>query len=289
MKTASAGLIALLAAGGPFLMADLYTLTLQGGTIYRWAGSDYPITYGGWTFTPSVDQGGQPLITRGPIRNARGLEVDVLDVTLWAGDTAQILGIDANLAAHNGALDGARLKVERVLMATPGDTSNGTIVLFEGMVGDVDVSSTKVVAHVRSDLDRLTVQMPRTLFTPNCANAFGDASCGVNVAALTLTGTITSGSTQTSLNGAPSKAANYWQNGVVTFTSGANTGAMCAVSSYAAGGAVVLVTPLPAVPQAGDTFTISPGCARTIAACSAFGNSTRFRGCPFIPVPETTR
>ena len=33
MKTASAGLIALLAAGGPFLMADLYTLTLQGGTI----------------------------------------------------------------------------------------------------------------------------------------------------------------------------------------------------------------------------------------------------------------
>ena len=51
----------------------------------------------------------------------------------------------------------------------------------------------------------------------------------------------------------------------------------------------ILVTPLAFPPATGDTFTVSPGCARTTAACAGFSNSTRFRGCPFIPSPETTR
>ena len=288
MKTASGGLIALLAAGGPFLMVDLYTLTLLGGTTYRWAGSDTDISLGGNTFLAAVDQGSYPLIERGEIRQARGLEVSTLDITLHTGDTALILGVDASLAAHNGALDGARVKVERVIMPTWGDTSNGSLVLFEGMVAGVEPGSTNCVLHINSDLQLLQIQMPRTLFTPACANAFGDSSCGINIATLTVAKTTGVGSTVSVIYGASGPADQYYQNGLVNYTSGANTGTTRAVTSFV-GGVLTLVTPLAFPPATGDTFTVSPGCARTTAACAGFSNSTRFRGCPFIPFPETTR
>ena len=214
--------------------------------------------------------------------------MSTLDLVLSCGDTALVLGIDAALAAHNGALDGARLKVERAFMPTWGDTSNGTLVLFEGAVAGVDVGSTAVTIHVKSDLEKLQVQMPRMLITPNCANAFGDAGCGLSLATYTVAKTVASGSTASSLKGASGQAAGYYVNGVVTFTSGANTGAKCAVTAYD-GTTLTLATPLPAVPSIGDGFTVYPNCGRTQAGCASFGNSTRFRGCPYVPVPETTR
>lgn len=288
MKAASAGMIALLAAGGPFLMADLYSLTLLGGTTYRWCAGDADVAYGGNTFTAALDQGGQPVIRRGTIRQARGLEVSTLDVTLYTGDSAQILGIDANQAACNGALDGARLKVERAFMPTWGDTSNGTVILFEGAVAGLDVGSTQIVIHVKSDLNQLQIQMPRTLFTPSCSNAFGDAGCGISLTTYTVSKSVGAGSTASSLTGASGQPDGYYQNGVVAFTSGVNAGSRYAVASYI-GGVLALATPLQAVPGMGDTFTVYPNCGRTQAGCAAFGNSTRFRGCPYVPVPETTR
>ena len=130
--------------------------------------------------------------------------------------------------------------------------------------------------------------MPKTLFAPACANAFGDLSCGIDLAALTITTAVTGASTSTILYGAPGHPDNYFQTGVVTFLTGACAGASCAVSAYV-GGVLTLVTPLPATPAVDDVFKVSPGCPRTKEACAAFGNSTRFRGCPFIPNPETTR
>jgi len=288
MKTASAQLIALLSGNSQFLMADLYTLTLVGGTIYHWCGADSNITYGGNVFTTVTDNGGQPALSRGGIRQARGLEVSTLDVTLYCGDSALILGIDASLAAHNGALDGARLKVERVFMPTWGDVSAGSVVLFEGATAGVDCGSTQVAIHVKSDLEKLQVKMPKTLFSPECQNAFGDASCGINLAALTVAKAVTIGSTASIINGASGQVDGYYTNGVLVATSGANTGARRAVSSYISG-VISLVTPLPSVPAVGDTFTVYPGCSRTTTACSGFSNTTHFRGCPYVPAPETTR
>ena len=60
------------------------------------------------------------------------------------------------------------------------------------------------------------------------------------------------------------------------------------VKSYA-GGQFVFILPLPYDPTVGDTFSVYPGCDKTQAVCqSKFNNVARFRGFPFIPVPETT-
>ena len=285
MKYASPALKAYLAANDHYLMADLITVELQNGTVYYWCDGDMDITLAGQLFTASVDQGGQPLIDRGDIRQARGLEVSTLDLTMDTGDTAQLLGVGAALAVHNGAFDLATVRVERVFMPTWGDTSLGSVLLFEGEMASADVGSTQMVVHVKSLLQRLTVQMPRDLFLPACSNAFGDASCRVDLASLTVSGVVGAGSTNQCILGAPAQADQYYQIGIITMTSGATAGAQAAIAAYLSG-ALYLSIPLPATPAPGDTFTVRPGCARTIAACTAYSNLTRFRGFPWVPPPE---
>ena len=79
-----------------------------------------------------------------------------------------------------------------------------------------------------------------------------------------------------SKHSAPSPSSSRWLN---------RTSA--SIASYTAGGPLGLVVPLPAVPSVGDAFSIYPGCSKTLAACQAYGNSNKFRGCPFVPPAES--
>jgi uncharacterized phage protein (TIGR02218 family) len=284
MKYATPALIAYLATGGVFTMADCYTITLQPGGIYRWTNADIPLTLNSLLFTSSLDNGGQPLVKRGAIRNARGTEVDTLDLTLLCGGSAQLMGTNMSLAAINGAFDAARVRVERVLSAYPGDTSMGSVVLFEGNCAGVDPSSTQVVLHVKSDLELLQYQMPRILFQPGCANCFGDSGCGISLPSLTVAGTVGAAPSASSL---PTTITGSYALGVVVMTSGVTSGSRRTVSQLS-GGAITFTVPLPATPSAGDTFTIYPGCARTAAACAAYNNSNNYQGFPYVPETSTS-
>ncbi|MCU0624551.1 MAG: phage BR0599 family protein, partial [Gemmatimonadaceae bacterium] len=77
--------------------------------------------------------------------------------------------------------------------------------------------------------------------------------------------------------------------GIVRFTSGALSGVSRVVRSHVqSGGVLRLVAPLPAAPAPGDGIAVTPGCDKRQATCSSkFSNLARFRGYPYIPVPET--
>lgn len=288
MKPVSGGLIAFLNSATQLYMADLYTLTTRSGT-FRWTSADTNLTLSGNTWTAATEQGTQPLIKRGTIRCVAGLETDVLDVDLYQGDYAQMLGVSLALAAANGTFDGARVRVERVIMAAWGDTSNGSLCLFEGVVAGVDISSAVVTLHVKSDLDALNRMMPRTLIMPGCANAFGDANCGKSLAALTVTGTATGSPTVYTVPSARAEAAGYFNLGVIQMTSGPAAGARRSITGFS-GGLFTVGIPFPAAPQAGDTFSAYPGCDRTFGTCGTkWANQGAFRGAPFVPVPEAAR
>lgn len=285
MKAASGALVALLATDH-FLMADLYTVTLYGGTVLRWTNFDQNLTLGANTFTCATDNGTQPICKRGEIRNARGTEVGTCDVTLLGGQSATIGGTRLGVFALNGGFDGAQVLIQRIFMATAGDTSAGAITLFQGLVASADPGATQTVLHLKDIREYLSISFPRNLWQPGCNNAFCDAGCGLSLATYTQAEAVTAGSTTTSIPGSVIKADGYFQGGTLTFTSGANNGFSTPIRGYA-GGIFTPALALPNAPSTGDTFTATAGCARTQAACTTYGNLARFRGYPFVPPVET--
>ncbi len=288
MRTASAALISFLDANAVYEAAWCYTITLLSGTVYRWTSADIALAYGGNTFATPTDNGTSvPIVQRGAIRHARGLEVQTLDLTLVSGQTVQVGGIPLPLFAHNGGFDGARVLVEWVPQGPNGwgDTSLGSVVIFEGAVATVDPETTQVILHVKSDLEKLTWPMPRNLFQPGCLNAFGDTGCGLTPPV--SSSSANAGATTTSIPSSLAQAAGYFAQGILTMTSGAASGARRTVSAFS-GGTLTLSTPLPVAPAAGDAFTVTPGCARTWAACGVWANQAHYRGQPWIPPAETT-
>ena len=103
--------VALLNSGVDFVMADLFTVTLNGGQVLRWSGASAPIVFNGetWILGPAID--------RGKISTKIGVEVATLDITLSARSSDQINGAPLIAFVRANGLDGATLKLERALQA----------------------------------------------------------------------------------------------------------------------------------------------------------------------------
>lgn len=282
MIAASAALIDLLHNSTQFYMADLYTFALKSGTVLRYTSLDMDLIEGGRTFSSKG-----PLLKRNRTRIMRGIQVDTLEITVNADDADLVDGIPFLQACNRGKLDGAQVTLERVFMPTWGDTSPGTIILFLGNISDAQAGRTTAQLQVKSDLERLNIQMPRNVYEPSCIYTLFDTGCGLNKTAFAVAGTATPGGTTTTINCTLAQAAGYFDLGHLTFTSGANAGLTRAIRSYTPG-VVKISLPLPVAPTSGDAFTAYPGCDRKQATCSGkFNNLPRFRGYPYIPAPET--
>jgi uncharacterized phage protein (TIGR02218 family) len=284
-ETTPDALAQLLNARQPIERADLYTLTLTDGTVHRWSGADVAIVGNGSTWQLG------PGIVRNRLKWTVGVGVDTMTVTLndIRGTTLNGQGLMAFIAA--GGLIGARLQVDVAFWAglvAPAPT--GALLWFAGRIAEVhSVTRWEASINVKSDLELLDVMVPRDVYQPGCLNTVYDAACGKSRVAFTITGTATVGSSQarTVFGHALSQAAGWFDLGVVTFTGGANAGISRTVKQHTSAQLKVL-QPLTFAVQAGDPFAVYPGCDKTVATCtSKFNNLARFRGHPYIPVPET--
>src|SRR5271169_6310178 len=110
MRPISSAAQAYLASQAPVFPADLFTLTLIGGSpVYYWTSTDIPITYGGITYVAQ-----SPNLVRSSISVRNTVEVPELKVMLSALDNDFVGGSNIKQLIHEGALDGARLKLERL-------------------------------------------------------------------------------------------------------------------------------------------------------------------------------
>lgn len=283
MKTATPALLAMLnGAGNAYVMADLYTLTLIGGQVLRYTDFDLDLTAGGNVYASASLK-----FKRSRVRWIAGLEVDTLDISIFASTADLLNGLPFLAQVERGVLDGASLKLERGWMNL-GSTVAETLTLFNGRVAEVQVSRTEARIKIKSDLELLNVRMPRNLYTPGCLYTLYDTGCGISRAAYAVNGSVTGGANRTWFPSALTHAANWFDLGTVTFTSGANNGITRTVRDFTSG-AFLFSQPWPNVPAIGDTFTAWPGCDKSQATCTGkFANKTRFRGFPYIPVPETS-
>jgi len=283
MKTANSGLISLLASNDEFLMAELLTFTLINGEQYRWTTADIDIVYGGNTY-----KSGSSLIKRGTIKNVIGVEVDTLNVTLMPSASDMIGNIRLSTAILNvGFFDGASVELRKVFLTDFLLPPVGDLILFMGKVSDIIGTGTQIEISVKSKMEVLNAQVPRNIYQASCINSVYDSICQANKSAVTASGSVTSG-TVSSISSNVYANDGYYNQGVLSFTSGINAGIKRTIKNYS-GRAFTFALPLPNTPSVGDTFTVFPGCDNTLATCAnKFGNLIHFRGMPFIPVPETS-
>lgn len=221
------------------------------------------------------------------MRWVRGIEVDQLALELKSQNQlvdGQRLPVFATL----GGFDAAQVVLERAYLDDL-NTVRGSLVWFPGAVTDVDPSDMGAKLVVKSQLTQLSQQLPRSLYQAGCLNNLYDTNCGVNRAALTVAGTVGAVVSPTSFYSAnvAAQATGYFDLGIVKFTSGANAGIGRTAQTHVVGN-LAFSRPFPFPIAPGDTFTVTPGCNKTFTTCGTkFSNTLKFRGHPFVPVPET--
>jgi uncharacterized phage protein (TIGR02218 family) len=138
---------------------------------------------------------------------------------------------------------------------------------------------------VLDNMKRLERHLVRS-FGPGCPRVLGASVCSVDLASFQISGSVESvqSSRLQFTDSTLGQAAGYFTDGEVTWTSGANTGRISVVDGHADGGIITLQLPTYRDIQAGDQYTITPGCDKTFGAggCAKFNNQINFQGWPFL-------
>ncbi|MDF2563672.1 MAG: hypothetical protein K0Q53_67 [Massilibacillus sp.] len=292
MKTASTALQNLfteymLGKRRTWYIAELYMFKLSSGQTLLYTGHDTTLSIGGNIYEHWP-------IDHGDITEERGIKVSdtTIDIYFNPFDKITGLGVTWYQALQSGAFDDCTVSIDRLYSPDPWSyimpNISSNYVLKGRFVGRMDTDElrfTSATLTVKSALELLNTQLPRNLMSPSCLNTFGDFMCGINKENLGVTFTAQAGSSKTSIV-STSTGSGYYTQGTIVGITGANIGVTRTVKVFTSGVAS-LFHPFNLAVSVGDTFRIYPGCSKTITACQGFNNLARFRGMPFIPVPET--
>lgn len=255
-------------------LATCWKLTRRDSVVSGFTDHDTDIVYDGLTYKAATG------FTPSAVENSASFTVDNLDIEgmLSSGGITE-----ADIFA--GKYDFAGIEIFQVNFM---DLTQGTLKLKRGWLGEVSLYKQQFVAEVRGLTQRLS-QTIGDLFSPSCRATLGDARCKINLAGHTVTGSVTTAvSNQEFLDSARSEVSTIFSFGLLTFTGGLNNGLSMEIKehvhSVAAGGRFILALPMPYSIAAGDSYSLSKGCDKTIASCHGrFNNVVNFRGEPHIP------
>lgn len=267
------GLLAVLESDAMSL-AICVKLTRADGTVLGFTSSNMPVSFGSVTYLPTSS------LSPDSIKFTHSTYVDNSTV--------------------RGVLDDSRITSEDVMsgkysnckilmyMCDMNDPGLGQVLLFSGLLGQITVNNGRFDAEIRSQMSLLKQTVSESTSAACRVRALGDRQCGVNVAAISLSGKVVSVSSQ--LNFVFSSTTNptaYFDFGVLTCTSGANVGISREIRKHTKVATTAVIIPREAFPYTvadGDVFTLKPGCDRTFATCvSKFSNQANFRGEPHLP------
>jgi uncharacterized phage protein (TIGR02218 family) len=273
MRALPAALAASLASGATSL-CHCWRVQRRDGVVMGFTDHDQDLAFGGATFAA---RGG---FDATQLESELGLKVGGGEVTgALVADT-----IDETDIA-NGRYDGASVEcwlVDHTAIAS-------RVLLDAGTIGEVKRGDFGFTAEIRGLAHALDQETGR-YFQAGCAADLGDARCGVNLATGTYTasGTIVTTDGRVRFTAAIAGFADQWfSNGTLQFSSGANAGVRVSVKDHRFDGAVatfLLWTPLGAALAAGDAFTATAGCDKSFSTCiGKFANAANFRGFPMMP------
>ncbi len=250
-------------------LATCWRVTRRDGEVMGFTDCDRDIEYDELLYIAATG------FTPTAVENSAALNVDNMDIEgmLDAGSITE-----ADLIA--GRYDYAEIEV---FLLNYNNVTQGKLHIKTGWLGEVTVRAGQFVAEVRG-LSQPLSQKIGSLYSAACRAQLGDARCGVNAAALIVTGTITGVTSQSiCVDALREEDAGYFSYGKITFNSGANAGLSMEIKEYS-NGQFILSLPMAYPLAIGDAYSVQPGCDKTISTCVArFDNALNFRGEPHVP------
>jgi uncharacterized phage protein (TIGR02218 family) len=276
VKTLSVGLSAHFATGSTTI-AYCLVFTRADGQVFRFTSHDMDLVVSGATYRAG------PGLEVSDLVLSAGLAPDNLELRILYADDAITR---ADLLA--GRWDGATFRLFSVNYA---DTAAGTNELLTGTTGEVRVARDDAFTLELRGLKQALQRTHGIVTQKTCRHRLGDTGCGVDLAPYTVTDTVssvTSSRVFTSSGlaaGSPTFVAGWFQEGVITFTSGDNIGLSRKVKDYSVGGQISCLAPFPFAIANGDAFSIIAGCAKRLEEdCrDKFDNVLNFGGEPHLP------
>ena len=262
--------------------AQCWTITRRTGEAHRYTTHDQPVSWGGTTWYPCESlaasaSGG------GLVESGIG-DVQVRGIISDSGIT------DRELAG--GAFDGATVEV---WVRQWGDLEQGFIPfrIIKGILGKISQSEMTFTAEMLTPAARLQQKPLLNVHTPACRWNLGETPCPVDLGPLFVLSSVTNvpdrnvqmrSRHRLFYDSARVETDGYFANGLLIWTSGANTDTAQEVKNNEAGW-ITLWTPLMHEINPGDQYTLFPGCNKTKEDHTIkFGlDMTTFGGFPDIP------
>ena len=191
---------------------------------------------------------------------------------------------EADIAA--GRYDGAGVEAWRLDWTAP----TNAVLLWRGTIARLVRTGAAFTAEIEGPLWLLERSAGRT-YGVLCDAVLGDARCALDVSGAAFNGAGAVGSAggdrRLLVTGIDAFAVGWFANGRLTWSTGANAGAVQTVASHLVGetGVVLVLEEAALQPvTAGDAFTIRSGCDKRFDTClSKFANIGNFQGFPDIP------
>jgi hypothetical protein len=271
-------------------LVELLTVSKPSGALWRYASSVdkvVDVSGGGSVYLGSGSAGGL-LWRRSRLVFKAGIELSDCTLTFSprAGDTINNMSVAAALRAR--AWDDATFLLSRAYFDSTG-VLRGVLPRYQGQLAPMKLAGGDIEITLKPPSQTLNRAVP-PVYQAACLNTLFDVGCGVSRAAWTFAGTVQAGSSAANISTGIFQAAGFFAGGVITFSGGVLAGLARTVRYYdAADGRMIFFEDFPQAPAVGDAFTLTPGCDRSLGAggCTRFNNRLRFRGTPFIPLPET--
>ena len=163
--------------------------------------------------------------------------------------------------------------------------ADGIEILLVGNLGEITIKQNTLQVELR-DLRQYLQQPVGDASSKTCRARLGDARCKVNLAPWTVTGTVGVVTNQQQfIDFTRPEPHDFFGEGIITFTSGANEGLSAKIRYYTGAapvGTFILALPMLSPIVAGDTYTAVAGCRkRLMTDCKAkFNNVLNFVGEP---------
>ena len=273
MKTSVSVAMAAYLAQDVTTLAFLWKVIRQDGAVFGFTSHDQDITYLGLVY--KADTGFIPSAAN----TSSGLAVDDLELQ---GILSSLAINQAEIVA--GTWDGAEVWLYQVNYL---DLTAGAITVRRGWTGEIKSGKIAFTTELRGITQKLAQQIGQN-YSPLCRATFGDGRCKKDLNDFEVTGQVTSvTNTHEFADSSRIEADNFFNQGLITFTSGLNIGLSREIKSFSAT-TIFCELPFPFSIAIDDEYKMWRGCDKTFSTCKdTFNNIINFRGEPYIPVSDS--